>query len=50
MLSIEGFAVRPLTLWLIEGHDVLLSTAHDLLDSIVEPSGQCNQEPNGSYT
>ena len=28
----EGFAVRPVTLWSIRGHDVLLDTAHDLLD------------------
>ena len=27
----EGFAVRPLTLQLIKGHDVLLDTAHELL-------------------
>ena len=46
----EGLAVRPLTLWLIGGHDVLLDTAHDLLDSLVESSGQHNQEPNGLHT
>ena len=45
----EGSAVRPLTLQLIEGHDVLLESTHDLLDSIVELSGQHNQEPNGSH-
>ena len=49
-LSMEGFAVRPLTLRSIGGHDVLLDTAHDLLDSIVESNGQHNREPNGSYT
>ena len=31
-LSMEGFAVKLLTLWSIEGPDVLLNTAHDLLD------------------
>ena len=46
----EGFAVRPLTLWLIGGHDVLLDIAYDLLDSIIESSGQHNREPNGSHT
>ena len=46
----EGFVVRPLTLWSIEGHDVLLDTDHDLLDSMVESSGQHNREPNGSHT
>ena len=46
----EGLVVRPLTLWSIGGHDVLLDTAHDLLDSIVESSGQHNWEPNGSHT
>ena len=46
----EGFAVRPLNLRSIGGHDVLLDTAHDLLNSIVESSGQHNQEPNGSHT
>ena len=49
-LSMEGFAIRPLTLWYIGGHDVLLDTAHDLLDSMVESSGQHNREPNGSHT
>ena len=38
----EGYAVIPLTLRSIGGHDVLLHTAHDLLDSIVESSGQRN--------
>ena len=38
----KGSTVRPLTLWLIGGHDVLLDAAHDLLDSIVESSGQHN--------
>ena len=46
----EGYAVRPLTLWSIMGHDLLLDAAHDLLDSIVESSGQRNREPNGSHT
>ena len=46
----EGFVVRPLTLWSIGGYDVLLDTAHDFLDSIGESSGQHNQEPNGSHT
>ena len=45
----EGFVVRLLTLWSIGGHDVLLDT-HDLLDSMVESSGQHNREPNGSHT
>ena len=46
----EGFAVIPLTLRSIEGHDELLDTTHDLLDSIVESSSQHNGEPNGSHT
>ena len=46
----EELTVRPLTLWLIRGHDVLLDAAHDLLDSIVESSDQHNREPNGSHT
>ena len=29
---------------------MVLDAAHDLLDSIVESSGQRNQEPNGSHT
>ena len=45
----EGFLVRPLTLWSIRGYNVLLDVAHDLLDSIVESSGQHNQELNESY-
>ena len=28
ILHMEGFTVKPLTLWLIGGHDVLLDTAH----------------------
>ena len=32
------------------GHEVLLDPNHDLLNSIVELSGQHNQEPNGSHT
>ena len=39
ILSMEGFVVKPLTLWLIGRHDEFLDTARDLLDSIVEPSG-----------
>ena len=46
----EGFIVRLLTLPSIGGHDVLLEAAHDLLNSIVELSGQHNREPNGSHT
>ena len=49
-LSMEGLPVRPLILQSIGGHDVLLDAAHDLLDSIVELSGQYNWEPNGSHT
>ena len=49
MRSMKGFAVRPLTLLSIGGHDVLLDTAHDLLDTSVEPSGQHNRMPNWSY-
>ena len=43
----EGYAVRPLTLRSIEGHDVLLDVAHDLLNSIVESSGQHNRNLMG---
>ena len=46
----EGFAVRPPTLRSIGGHDVLLDTAHDLFDSMVESNDQHNREPNESYT
>ena len=46
----EGFTVKPLTLWSIGRHDVLLDTAHDLLDSMVESSDQHNREPNGLCT
>ena len=46
----EGFAVRPLILWSIRVHDVLLDIAHDLLDSIVESSGYHNREPIRSHT
>ena len=46
----EGFVVRPLTLRSIRGYDVLLDDAHDLLDSMVESSGQHNQELNESHT
>ena len=43
----EGFVVIPLTLRSIGGHDVLLDAVHELLNSIVELSGQHNREPNG---
>ena len=46
----EGLAARPLTLWSIGGHDVLLDATDDLLNSIVELSGQHNREPIGSHT
>ena len=49
-LSMEGFVVKPLTLRSIGGHDVLLDTTHDLLDSMVESSRHYNREPNGSHT
>ena len=45
----EWFAVKPLTLQSIGGHDVLLDATHDLLNSIVESSSQHNREPNGSH-
>ena len=45
----EGLSVRPFTLRSIGGHNVLLDTAHDLLDSIFESSGQHDREPNGSH-
>ena len=38
------------TLRSVGGHDVLLDVTHDLLDSMVEFSGQYNREPNGSHT
>ena len=38
----EGFAVIPLTLLSIGGYDVLLDTAHDLVDSMVKSRGQHN--------
>ena len=41
-LSMEGLVVRPLTLRSIGGYDVLLDSTHDLLDSIIESSGQHN--------
>ena len=44
----EVLTVKPLNLWSIGGHDVLLDAAHDLLKSIVELNGQHNREPNGS--
>ena len=43
----EGYTFRPLTLWSIRGHDVLLDAAHDLLDSIVESSSQHNRNLMG---
>ena len=49
-LSMEGLAVIPLTLRSIEDHDVLLDTAHNLLNSIVESNCQHNLKPNGSHT
>ena len=48
-LSIDGFAVEPLTFRSIGGHDALLDTVHDLLDSMVESSGQHNRELIGSH-
>ena len=33
LLHMEKFAIKPLTFRLIEGHDMLLDTAHDLLES-----------------
>ena len=46
----EGFVVKPLTLRSIWGYDVLIDPARDLLNSIVELSGQHNRKPNGSHT
>ena len=46
----EGLVVRPQTLRLIGGHDVLLDTAYDFLNSIVESISQHNRECNGSHT
>ena len=43
----EGYAVRPLSLRSIGGHDVLLDATLDLFDSIVESSGQHNQNLMG---
>ena len=40
----EGFVVRSPTF-----RSIVLDTAHDLLDSMVESSGQHNQKPTGSY-
>ena len=45
----EGILVRPMTLRSIRGHDVLLDTAHDFLDSSVKPSGQHNRKPNSTH-
>ena len=42
-----GYTVRPLTLRSIESHDVLLDTNLDLLNSIVESSGQHNRNLMG---
>ena len=50
MLSMKRFSVKPLTLWSIRGHDVLLNTTHDFLKSRVDSSGIHNWEPNGSHT
>ena len=38
----EGLTIRPLTFLSIGSHDMLLDTTHDLLNSIVESSGQHN--------
>ena len=46
----EGFIVRLLTLPSIRGHDVFLDAAHDMLNLIVELSGQHNREPNRLHT
>ena len=46
----EGFAVILVTLQSIRGHDVLLDDTRDLLDLIVESSGQHRREPNESHT
>ena len=46
----EGLVVKPLTLLSIRGHDVLLDVTYDLLNSIVELSGQYNRESNWSHT
>ena len=46
-VSMEGYAVRPLTLLPLGGHDVLLDPVHDLLDSIVESSGHHNRNLMG---
>ena len=46
----KGLEVRSLTFQPIGGHDVLIDAAHDLLNSIVESSGQHNRELNGSHT
>ena len=50
ILHMERFAVKPLTLYLFGGHDMLLDTAHDLLESKVDSSGLLNWKPNGSHT
>ena len=46
----EGFAVRPLTLRSIGGHEVLLDTTHDFLASVVELNRRHNWEPNRSHS
>ena len=46
-LSMEGLTIKLLTLKSIGGHDVLIDTTHDLLDSMVESSGQYKREPMG---
>ena len=49
-LFMKGFSIRPLTLRSIGGHNVLIDAAHDLLDSIIESSGQHNRKSNESHT
>ena len=39
ILHMERFAVKPLTLRSIGGHDVLLDTTHELIGSMVDLSG-----------
>ena len=46
-LSMEGYVVKPLILQSIGDHDVLLDATLDLLNSIVESSGQHNQNLMG---
>ena len=49
-LSMDGFAVIPLTLRSVRVYDMLLDTTHDLLDSMDESSGQHKREPNEPHT